>query len=196
MLKRRLPVHQLEDQLFAWDVKFAELAEQLVSRRKALIGSLQSQVSDVYSAIARQPHMVALEYQSSVPGGNYHDGLLRLLSERLTRDTERGFTGVGPQRDDFAVMLDNAPAATAASRGEVRSLLLALKIIELRLLAGQQEATPLLLLDDVFSELDANRREALADLSQTYQTLITTTDADTITGHFTGNYRIIHTRQQ
>jgi DNA replication and repair protein RecF len=182
--------------LFAWDVTFAGLAEQLVSRRKALIDGLEAQASDVYSAIARRPHTVALEYQSSVVGNSYHAGILGQLSGRLERDVERGFTGVGPQRDDFAVMLNNAPAASTASRGEIRSLLLTFKIIELRLLAEQQEATPLLLLDDVFSELDANRRKALADLSQTYQTLITTTDADAVTGHFSGHYHIIHTRPE
>lgn len=194
ILKRRLPRPQLEDQLFAWDVKFAELAEQIVVRRRQLIESLQAQASGVYSTIARGVHTVRLSYVSSVEDSDYHAGLLRALAGRLTRDTERGFTGVGPQRDDFAIMLDNAPAASAASRGEMRSILLTLKIIELQLLAGQQEATPLLLLDDVFSELDSDRRKALADLSKTYQTLITTTDADAITGHFNGGYRIIATK--
>jgi DNA replication and repair protein RecF len=194
ILKRRLPAYQLEDQLFAWDVKFAELAEQIVARRRGLIENLQAEASEIYSTIAHKPHTVRLSYVSSVEGSDYRAGLLRALSERLTRDTERGFTGVGPQRDDFVVMLDEAPAATAASRGEMRSILLTLKIIELRLLAAQQEATPLLLLDDVFSELDASRRKALAELSKTYQTLITTTDADAIVGHFNGGYRIIETK--
>jgi DNA replication and repair protein RecF len=193
MLKRRLPAGLLEDQLFAWDVKFAELAEQIVARRRALIADLAAQASAIYSDIAGRPHTVALTYDSSVEGAAYHASLLRQLSERLTRDVERGFTGVGPQRDDFTVTLDGAPAATAASRGEVRSLLLTLKIIELRLLAEEQDTTPLLLLDDVFSELDAARRKALAELAKTYQTLITTTDADAIVGHFMSGYKIIET---
>ncbi|HSW80952.1 MAG TPA: DNA replication/repair protein RecF [Candidatus Saccharimonas sp.] len=193
MLKRRLPSFQLEDQLFAWDIKFVELAEQIVARRERLVADLQAQASDVYSSIARKPHVVALEHQSIVGGTNYHDSLLRALSERLTRDVERGFTSVGPHRDDFSVLLDGAPAANAASRGETRSLLLTLKIIELRLVADQQDATPLLLLDDVFSELDAARRHALAELAKSYQTLITTTDADAIIEHFQGGYRIIAT---
>lgn len=193
MLKRRLPPGLLEDQLFAWDVKFAELSQHIVARRRELIDALQAQASAIYSDIAGRPHTVALTYESSVDGINYHASLLRQLSERLTRDTERGFTGVGPQRDDFSISLDGAPAAAAASRGEVRSILLTLKIIELRLLAESQDATPLLLLDDVFSELDAARRKALAELAKTYQTLITTTDADAIVGHFMDGYKIIET---
>jgi DNA replication and repair protein RecF len=193
VLKRRLPHTQLEDHLFVWDIKFAELAEQIVSRRRDLIALLHRSLSEVYSTIAHQPHEVAISYDSSVPGDNYHASLLKLLSARLPRDTERGFTGVGPQRDDFSVQLDGAPAAAAASRGEVRSLLLALKIIELRLLAEQQDTPPLLLLDDVFSELDASRRQSLAELAKSYQTLITTTDADAIVEHFLEGYRVIAT---
>jgi DNA replication and repair protein RecF len=195
MLKRRLPAIQLEDQLFAWDLKFAEHAEQLVLRRRQLVNSLQASASDIYSAIARRPHTVTITYDSTVPDGDYRTGLLESLSARLSRDVERGFTGVGPQRDDFTILLDGAPTATAASRGEIRSLLLTLKIIELRLLAEQYNLTPLLLLDDVFSELDAARRQALAELAKTYQTLITTTDADAIVEHFLDGYRIIATER-
>lgn len=195
MLKRRLPAVQLEDQLFAWDLKFAEHAEQLVIRRRQLIADFQAQASDIYSAIARRPHKVEVTYESTVPSEDYRAGLLKLLATRLPRDVERGFTGVGPQRDDFTITLDGAPAATSASRGEMRSLLLTLKIIELRLLAAQYDATPLLLLDDVFSELDSSRRQALAELAKTYQTLITTTDADAIIEHFLDGYRIIATER-
>ncbi len=193
MLKRRLPPAQLEDQLFVWDIKFAELAEQIVARRRDLITHLQASLADVYSTIAHQPHHAAITYHSSVAGDNYHANLLRLLSSGLARDVERGFTSVGPQRDDFSIDLDDAPAAVAASRGEVRTLLLALKIIELRLVAAQQDLAPLLLLDDVFSELDTSRRQALAILAKSYQTLITTTDADAIIEHFLDGYRIIAT---
>jgi DNA replication and repair protein RecF len=195
MLKRRLPAAQLEDQLFAWDLKFAELAEQLVDRRRQLITALQASATDIYSSIARRPHKVVVGYESTVPSEDYRAGLLKLLHARLPRDVERGFTSVGPQRDDFTVLLDDAPSATSASRGEMRSLLLTLKIIELRLLAKQHDATPLLLLDDVFSELDSARRQALAELAKTYQTLITTTDADAIIEHFLDGYKIIATER-
>jgi DNA replication and repair protein RecF len=188
-----LPARQLEDQLFAWDLKFAELAEQLVTRRQLLVDRIKAEASDVYSVIAKRPHSVLVEYHSSVLAEDYRAGILKLMHARLPHDVERGFTGVGPQRDDFTVYLDGATAAAAASRGEMRSLLLTLKIIELRLLAEQNDATPLLLLDDVFSELDSGRRKALAELAKTYQTLITTTDADAVTEHFTGDYRIITT---
>lgn len=192
ILKRRLPSDVRDDQLFVWDIKFAELAEQIVARRRELVGLFANQMSDMYSTIAHRPHKVELTYESTVPAADYRAGLLKLLQHNAQKDGERGFTTIGPQRDDMLVYLDNAPASAAASRGEVRSLLLALKMIELHLLHERYDAPPLLLLDDVFSELDSSRRQALAHLAKDYQTLITTTDADAIIEHFL-DYRVIAT---
>ena len=193
VLKRRLLPSQRADQLFVWDVQFADLAQQLVERRRALLTRIGRDISAVYSAIAQRPSDVVPAYECTVPGGNYRDTLLRLLDERSSIDAERGFTTIGPQRDDFTFTLGGVPAATSASRGEVRSLVLALKIIELRLFDEQADSAPILLLDDVFSELDSTRRRALAELARTHQTLITTTDADAITSHFAGDHHIITT---
>lgn len=195
VLKRRLPAALRDDQLFVWDIKFAELAEQIVSRRQALVAQFAARISDTYSNIARQPHTVSLDYQHTVIGSDYRAAVLKALQANAQRDSERGFTTVGPHRDDLLVLLDGAPAAVAASRGEMRSLLLSLKMIELHLLHVHYDTPPLLLLDDVFSELDASRRQALASLAKDYQTLITTTDADAIIEHFLDGYNIIATER-
>lgn len=195
ILKRRLPRSARDDQLFVWDIKFAELAQQIVRRRESVVAQFNTYMSDVYSTIAHRSHGVTLAYQSSVPTQDYHAAVLRLLQANADRDAERGFTTVGPHRDDFTVALDTAPAAVAASRGEIRSLLLALKIIELRMLHNLHGTPPLLLLDDVFSELDASRRQALAHLAKDYQTIITTTDADAIVDNFAGGYEVIATKK-
>lgn len=195
VLKRRLSPHVLEDQLFAWDIKLAELAHQLVGRRLRLIESFADRLSEVYSKIAHKPSQVDITYQGTCPSSEYQAAMLRLLQATVWRDTERGFTSIGPHRDDFAIILNGASAPTTASRGEMRSLLLALKIIELELLTAQDNTAPLLLLDDVFSELDSSRRRALAELAKTYQTLITTTDADAIVQHFLQGYTVIATQE-
>lgn len=194
MLKRRLSALQLEDQLFVWDIKFAELAAQVVSRRLWLIEQIDTKLSGLYSQIAHKTSAAEIAYVSSIPTGNYQAGLLQFLSANVSRDVERGFTGFGPQRDDFAITLNGSPATKSASRGEMRSLLLALKIIELQLLAEQSDYAPLLLLDDVFSELDNTRRQALAELAKSHQTLITTTDADNLVGKFFDHYKRIETK--
>jgi DNA replication and repair protein RecF len=111
--------------------------------------------------------------------------MLRKLETNAEIDAERGFTSYGPHREDFELTLDTHLAQEAASRGETRTIVLALKIMELRLLEAARHQTPLLLLDDVFSELDGVRRRALTSFVQTYQTFLTTTDADVVIKHFT-----------
>ncbi len=195
ILKRRLPADMRDDQLFAWDISFADLAEQIVRRRRELVALIDARVSEVYSHIARANHKVRVQYEQKVDGDDYRATLLSALQITAQHDSDRGFTTVGPHRDELLVLLDGVSALAAASRGEMRSLLLALKIIELEFVAEQSDTTPLLLLDDVFSELDTSRRKALASLAQDYQTLITTTDADAVTGHFLDGYHIIETQK-
>ncbi|HET9173926.1 MAG TPA: hypothetical protein VFN56_01450, partial [Candidatus Saccharimonadales bacterium] len=106
-------------------------------------------------------------------------------------DAMRGFTSAGPHREDITVLFNTHPASEAASRGEARTLVLALKILELKIIQVAREVTPLLLLDDVFSELDGSRRRALTTYLQQYQTFITTTDADVVLQNFTESAHII-----
>ena len=183
----------LDDQLFVWNIKLAELAENIAERRLGLIAYVNKHIDELYSHIADKPSKVHLEYETELSTDRYKETLLRELNDRLEKDIIRGFTSAGPHRDDFAVHLNGARSSTTASRGEMRSLLLTLKMIELTLLSDQHAQPPLLLLDDVFSELDSVRRRTLAALAQPYQTIITTTDADIIKKHFTGDYKIIET---
>lgn len=195
VLKKHLSAVMRDDQLFAWDISFADLAEQIVRRRRELVAMIGSRISEIYSDIARASHTVVVQYEQKIAGDDYRAALLNALQTTVQHDSDRGFTTVGPHRDELIVLLDGVPALAAASRGEMRSLLLALKIIELEMVAEQSDTTPLLLLDDVFSELDTSRRKALASLANKYQTLITTTDADAVVGHFLDGYNGIETQK-
>lgn len=191
VLKRRLPPGQLEDQLFAWDVRFAALSAQLVERRCELINLFDTHLGEIYSNIARGAHKLAVRYKNSVPAADYKAALMQQLAANTRRDSERGFTTVGPQRDDFEVLLNDAPSPAVASRGETRSIFLALKIYELQMLHKSLGVRPLLLLDDVFSELDSSRCQALAQVARDYQTVITTTDRDAAGQYFFENYSVV-----
>ncbi|HEU5187998.1 MAG TPA: DNA replication and repair protein RecF, partial [Candidatus Saccharimonadales bacterium] len=162
VLKRHLSRQQREDHLFVWDIRLAELAKRLVERRMELVGAFNTRLAVVYSAIAQKASALSVVYATAIDHENYQAQFLHLLHTSVERDVERGFTSHGPHRDDFVVTLANSPAASSASRGEMRSILLAFKIIELELLAECNDKTPILLLDDVFSELDASRCRALA----------------------------------
>ena len=106
-------------------------------------------------------------------------GLVAELAERRSADIERGFTAHGPHRDELLLALDGAPLRAYGSQGQQRSALLALLFAERELLAERRDRPPLMLLDDVMSELDSERRELLAELLRSGgQAIVTATEAE------------------
>lgn len=183
--------HAQLTQLFPWNVRLSELAGQIVRARDQLVTDIQAELPELYQDLARAKTKVAIRYGSQWPAESYETQLLKKLEASTELDQLRGFTGNGPHREDLIVLFDEHPAQDTASRGETRTLVLALKIIELQLVAAARDKTPLLLLDDVFSELDGARRRALTEHLSKYQTFITTTDADIVLQHFTDSCQII-----
>jgi DNA replication and repair protein RecF len=170
--------HSWRDQLFVWDIKLAELADYIVRGRRQLLAEMNKQLSERYSHIAQRPTELEAHYISSVHAENYQQTFLHKLESHIDHDVMRGFTSVGPHRDDLVMKINGFNASDVASRGEMRSIMLAFKLIEVELLRTTLGIAPLLLLDDVFSELDATRRKMLIKTMEDTQTVITTTDAD------------------
>lgn len=190
LLKKNPP--GLAEQLFVWNIRLGELGGRIASERQKLLTGIQPALNELYSRLSGQKSVVEVQYQSSINLTNYETALLHKLESSLELDILRGFTAAGPHRDDITATINGRPVATAASRGETRTLVLALKVIELDLLESARQQKPLLLLDDVFSELDTKRRQALTSHVSSHQTFITTTDADSFAGHF-ANATIIKT---
>lgn len=182
---------QARPQLFAWDVRLSELGSQIAVARDALITDINKQLSKTYSKIAGRRATASVQYQSFFPVKSYADKMLSKLESSVSRDFERGFTAYGPHREDILFLLNTKPLNQTGSRGEARSLLLALKIFELGLIKKTSGAKPIFLLDDVFSELDSARRRALVDYLKDHQAIITTTDADAVIEYFSNNHNLI-----
>jgi DNA replication and repair protein RecF len=169
---------QNQRQMFPWNLKLSQLAGSIVNARQELVTSLRLSIGDLYKTLSHTSTDVTVSYESSCNVAQYESSLLHKLESGIAVDRERGFTSHGPHRDDLTIMFDGRPSALTASRGETRTAVLALKILELQTLERVREQKPILLLDDVFSELDGARRHALTDYLSQYQTFITTTDAD------------------
>ena len=178
-------------QLFAWNVRLSQLGSQIVESRIKLLEDINQVITKSYSQIAGKKSQAGLVYESPIKSPNYSSRLLSKLEDSVPKDFERGFTAYGPHREDIAIILNGQPANISASRGEVRSLLLALKIFELGLLEKVRIARPLFLLDDVFSELDGARRKHLVEHLKNYQTIITTTDAEAVIEYFSGKHNLL-----
>jgi DNA replication and repair protein RecF len=183
--------HQALTQLFPWNIRLSELGGRIARARLGLLEDMDARASDLYSSLAHKEATVELRYDTKLPAEAYESALLRALEAGFDLDVARGFTGAGPHREDMKVLINGHLAQTSASRGETRTAVLMLKVMELELLEAARGGAPLLLLDDVFSELDGARRQALTTYLQKYQTFITTTDADVVVHHFMDKSNII-----
>ncbi len=187
--------------LDVWDAKLADAGAALAAARLDLLDRMRPVLAATYDALARRPARVEARYEaawaSQEPAGPPGDrdpagasassrvdddtrradltvGLAGSLSAARSDDVRRGVSTVGPHRDEIALSIGDAPARTQASQGEQRTLALALRLAAHHVITEQTDSPPVLLLDDVFSELDPERSAALLANLPDGQTLLTT----------------------
>jgi len=163
--------------LDVWDAKLAVAGEALVAAREGLTTALGTLTSEAYGGLAIEAQRrgrggVELIYQRSWSGS-----LVEALGGARREDLRRGLTTVGPQRDELELHVGGLSARLYASQGEQRSLALALRLAGHRIVADRIGTPPVLLLDDVFSELDPHRAAALVEALPAGQALLTTASA-------------------
>jgi DNA replication and repair protein RecF len=176
------------DQLRYWDRPFLDAGGAVVAARLALLERLSAPLAAAHAEIAPDEAAagaLGLEYVTNAPmgtGESPRDALERRLAETAEKEAWNGTTLVGPHRDDLAFVMGGRDLAAFASRGQQRTAILALKLAELDLVTEHDARPPLLLLDDVFSELDPARRAHLvrriAGLPQAFVTTTTLDDLD------------------
>lgn len=174
----------LRQEIFVWNIQLSEIGARIVQKRLELIEYFNDTITNVYQKISTSNEKLLLAYESKHRLTNYASDLLKKYEQNIEKEILNGYTLYGPHRDDILITLDNQPIQVSASRGEVRTILLGLKMHEVELIAEKREVRPVLLLDDVFGELDGKRRKTVTDFLQTYQTFITTTDADIVVKNF------------
>jgi DNA replication and repair protein RecF len=181
-----------------WDRELVSLTAKITKFRQAYITFLEERMQKVYSDISsKEDNLVKLEYHypskhryETGEYASYEEALFSQTQDDYHQEVISGHTHSGPHRDDFEFLLDGNPASRFCSRGEKRSLMLSLKIIELEFLEEQTGHRPVLLLDDVFSELDAERRHKLLELTKDYQTFISTVEEKYFEGFKKGDLNI------
>ncbi len=189
----KLGQEQAGSQLFAWNIRLSQLGGELARNRMELVARISNDIEPLYQDLSSSDSRVSVSYVSGCQTDQYGSDMLHKLEQSTAKDFERGFTAYGPHRDDMQITLKNKMLQEAASRGETRTMLLALKIIEMRIIEETRGKKPILLLDDVFSELDGARRKSLTEVLKDHQTFITTTDADVVVGYFLDKSHVILT---
>ncbi|MFP6653526.1 MAG: DNA replication/repair protein RecF [Dehalococcoidia bacterium] len=187
LLKRIRHRSASPDELQFWDVELIAEASFIIEQRANTLASLNDIVAPLHSELAGADDMLELVYRPSIdiPQEVTVDVAAEILTEGLaderSREIAQGFTILGPHRDDVEPQIAGMQASAYASRGQVRTVVLAMKLAEAEHLKRRRGQEPVLLLDDVLSELDSGRRNLVLDKAATYQQcFITTAEPDII----------------
>jgi len=174
----------LQIELDIWNQQLVTSGVELIKARKRFIKYLNENISTVYTNIAKTQEKIFCNYMSNVFESNNNSqpleiekSFLKALENNSERELKRQISLVGPHRDDIEFLKDGFPFKTHGSQGENKSFLLALKLIESDYVVKESDKNPLILLDDIFGELDNDRiKNLLKIILSKGQTFITTTD--------------------
>ena len=190
LLKRVQEGASRRDELTYWDEELARDGATLLVTRARAVAELAQSAAEVHGRLSGERERFALAYAprfsdawppprlAAADAADVATALLDRLQQTHPRDVAAGVTLIGPHRDDLGMTLGGEPASAFASRGQQRTAALALRLAEARLLQERGGERPILLLDDVLSELDESRRESVLAAIEADQVLITSADGD------------------
>lgn len=166
-----------------WDEQLARVGAAICENRREAVGRLDELARAAHRSLTGGREELRLRYVSQVADApDAYEALLARLSRARSEDLRRMTTTVGIHRDDIAITIDGKEARTFASQGQQRSAVLSLKLAQLELAGAESGEAPILMLDDVMSELDPSRRRQLIERIDRVQTFVTCTDLSDLAG--------------
>ena len=172
------------DALAPWDEQLSVLGASIMLARAEMLDALAPIAASQHETLSDGLESLEVEYEPSVPLTHRTDlpgALFAALAGGAERDYYRGYTAAGPHRDDLRLTLNGTDARVYGSQGQQRTAVLSLKLAQLEILRAEKEEAPVLLLDDVFSELDKRRQRMLLVAAQECQTFLTCTHLEEVT---------------
>ncbi|MCF0136667.1 MAG: DNA replication/repair protein RecF [Lachnospiraceae bacterium] len=169
----------LTDTIFAWDRQLVYYGIRIMKRREAFVKKLEEYTARIHSEItagSKQKEIMTIRYAPQAP--MEEETFLEALERHLDRDMRLGNTGDGPQHDDMIISLNGVEVRTYGSQGQQRTSALSLKLAELQMMKDETGEAPVLLLDDVMSELDRQRQMQLSAYIKDHQTILTCTGVE------------------
>ena len=188
LLKDITQQRNLMETLDVWEIQLIQYGNKIMNRRKQFVNEINKIISNIHKKLTGQSEEIHLIYEPSI--GNLT--LEQALSKNRERDMKIKSTSVGPHRDDICFMAGNLDIRRFGSQGQQRTAALSLKLSEIELVRQSIHDTPVLLLDDVLSELDKHRQNYLLDSIHDIQTLITCTGVDEFVNHRFSINKVFH----
>ncbi len=178
------PSQGIADTLEIWDLRLASLGAQVMAERRAYTEKIAPIIEEIYDGIARGKEKIQVLFSPSIQEGEtvkeMEESFLAQLTRFRSQDARTGHTSCGPHRDDLEIMIDSISAKAFGSQGQQRSAVLAMKLAEAQALCDHSGETPVILLDDVMSELDRQRQDYLLNHLQGRQVFITCCSPETV----------------
>lgn len=166
----------INDMLDVWDAQLAKEGAILVSKRREYVDTLNKAAGKFHSSMSNDKEQLRLSYETSVAEGGGEEELLKAIKDAREKDKELGFSTIGPHRDDIKIEIDGRDSRKFASQGQQRTIALAMKLGEVVIFKNELGEPPVLLLDDVLSELDETRQNLLLKMTDGFQTILTCTE--------------------
>lgn len=179
LLKNSKSIESLKDMIQIWDKALASTGLKIITEREKFIKNLEPLAKKAHEFISGGEK---LELVYKKPEVKTEEEYLKKLSKLLEKDYSLGYTTFGPHRDDIDIYIDGQEVKNFGSQGQQRTTALSLKLAELEIIKNEKGEYPILILDDVFSELDKTRRDRLIKFTARCQTFITATDENLCNG--------------
>lgn len=170
---------RLMDTLDVWDMQMVQYGTRVIEKRQKFVQELNSVIQDIHKNLTGGTEHLEIIYEPSTESSLFAE----MIEKDRDRDIRMKMTSTGPHRDDLALLADGVDIRKFGSQGQQRTAALSLKLSEIYLVKKKIKDTPVLLLDDVLSELDSNRQTYLLDSIHDIQTMITCTGLDDFISH-------------
>ena len=175
MLKQAKVNRSLFDTIDIWNDKLVEVGTKIINIREEYVNSIKSILKEKHNMLSEGKEVLELEY---IPNVKNLDDFKKKLEKHIEMDLQKGYTNYGPHKDDYIFYLNEKELSKFGSQGQQRSAVLSYKLTEIEKIYNEFEEYPVLLLDDVTSELDKDRIVKLLNNLELYQTIITCTDIE------------------
>ena len=191
LLKETYDRKELIDILDVWDLQLIKYGNKIIDKRNLFISQINEIIQKIHKKLTGEKENIFISYESSCGTLDLEKALLK----NRERDIKMKSTSVGPHRDDICFMVNELDIRKFGSQGQQRTAALSLKLSEIELVKKVIDDTPILLLDDVLSELDKNRQNYLLESISDVQTLITCTGLDDFVNHKFSIHKILRVEE-
>lgn len=184
-----------ESMLDVYDIQLVQYGEYIIKARLNYLENLNQHSKEIHRDITSGKEEIKFDYVSTVKDlDNIRDSMLKLLEQNRKKDMEKRVTSIGPHRDDFSIFLNGIDAKAYGSQGQQRTSVLTIKFASLKIIKEITGEFPVLLLDDVLSELDFNRKRYVLTSIKSIQTIITCTGIEDLTNYLDEYSKVFRVR--